>query len=256
MKLILLPWSSLQTHFGSHGAAVAEIHRRADQFQRPSARGGGDVEGDGVSRIPHGDSNGVYCNQRRNLMLRVFTVFILLHCAGYPSFSAAQSVGERLRVTTPDARYDGYLSAHDSTSFRLIQRDGNHLWIRHGEIVLLERHMGSRSYRKAGFLVGGGIGVAAGIALSQIADNSCERGTASDHSCDGKPWIDGRLAASIGGSTLAISGYMVGALIRSDIWQQTTFPTSGKLQFYPTLEVQFADQSACKVGIGLAVSFY
>ena len=209
-----------------------------------------------MSRIPNGDPYGVCFNQRCHLLLRIITVLILLLSVGYPSYTAAQSVGERLRVTTPDARYDGYLSAHDSTSFSLIQRDGDHLRIRHGEVVLLERHMGSRSYRTVGFLVGGGIGVAAGIALSQIADNSCERGTASDHSCDGKPWIDGRLAASIGGSSLAITGYIVGALIRSDIWQQTTFPTSGNLQFYPTLEVQFADQSACKVGIGLAVSFY
>lgn len=183
------------------------------------------------------------------------TVFVLLLSAGYPSFTAAQSVGDRLRVTTPDARYDGYLSAHDSTSFSLIQRDGDLLRIPHGEIEFLERHMGSRSYRAVGFLVGGGIGVAAGVLLSQIADNSCAQGMVSDDSCDVKPWIDGKLAASIGGSSLAITGYMVGALIRRDVWQQTSVPTSGSLQFYPTMEVQFADQSACKIGIGLAVSF-
>lgn len=183
------------------------------------------------------------------------TVFILLLSVGYPSFTEAQSVGDRLRVTTPDARYDGYLSAHDSTSYSLIQRDGHHLRIRHGEIELLERHVGTRSYRTVGFLVGGGIGVAAGVVLSQIADNSCDQGTVSDDTCEGKPWVDGRLAASIGGSSLAITGYMVGALIRRDVWKQTSVPTSGSLQFYPTIEVQFADQSACKVGIGLAVSF-
>lgn len=183
------------------------------------------------------------------------TVLILLLSAGYPSFTAAQSVGERLRVTTPDARYVGYLSAHDSSSFSLIQRDGSPLRIRHGEIELLERHVGSRSYRTVGFLVGGGIGVAAGIALSQFADNSCERGTVSDDSCDGNHWIDERLAASIGGSSLAVTGYLVGVLIRKDIWQQTTFPISGSLRFYPTFDVHMADQSACKVGIGLAVSF-
>lgn len=189
-------------------------------------------------------------------MLRGIAVFILLLSVGYPSFTAAQSVGERLRVTTPDARYDGYLSAHDSTSLNLIQRDGNHLRIRHSEIIMLERHMGSRSYRKAGFLVGGGIGVAAGIVLSQITDNSCEQGTVSGDSCDQNAWVDKRLVASIWGSTLAISGYMVGALIRRDIWQQTTVPTSGRLQIYPTLEVHMADQQARKVCIGLAVSFY
>ncbi len=208
-----------------------------------------------MRRIPIGDPCGVDCKKRRNLGLRVFTVLILLLSAGYPSFTAAQSVGERLRVTTPDARYDGYLSAHDSTSFSLVQRDGDHLRIRHGEITSLERHMGSKSYRKEGFLVGGGIGIAAGIVLSQITDESCGQGMVSDDSCDGNPWIDGRLAASIGGSTLAISGYLVGALIRKDIWQKATAPTSGHLQFYPTLEVHIADQTACKVGIGLALSF-
>ncbi|MYB60464.1 MAG: hypothetical protein F4X69_03680 [Gemmatimonadetes bacterium] len=182
------------------------------------------------------------------------TVFILLLSVGYPSFTEAQSVGDRLRVTTPDARYDGYLSAHDSTSFGLIQRDGYYLRIRHAEIELLERHVGSRSYRAAGFFVGGGIGVAAGIVLSQIADDSCEQGTASADTCDGSPWIDGRLAASIGGSSLAITGYLVGALIRRDVWQQTSVPTFGSLRFYPTYDVHMADQSAW-VGIGLAVSF-
>ena len=188
-------------------------------------------------------------------MLRGIAVFILLLSVGHPSFTAAQSVGERLRVTTPDARYDGYLSAHDSTSFSLIQRDGNQLRIRPGEIVLLERHTGSRSYRTVGFLVGGGIGLAAGIALSQITDNSCERGMLPDDSCDGNPWIDGRLAASIGGSSLAITGYMIGALIRRDIWQQTSIPTFGRLHFYPKLDVEFTEHSERKVSIGLAVSF-
>ena len=182
------------------------------------------------------------------------TVFVLLLSVGYPSFIEAQSVGDRLRVTTPDARYDGYLSAQDSTGFSLSQRDGHHLRIPHGEIELLERHVGSKSYRTVGFLVGGAIGVAAGIALSQIADNSCAQGMVSDDSCDGKPWIDGRLAASIGGSSLAITGYLVGALIRRDVWQQTTFITSGNLQLYPMYKIHFADQSAC-VGIGLAMSF-
>ena len=183
-----------------------------------------------------------------------YTVFVLLLSVGYPSYTAAQSVGERLRVTMADARYDGYLSAHDSTSFSLIQRDGVLLRIPLGEIDLLERHMGSRSYRLVGFLVGGGIGVAAGIALSQIADNSCAQGMVSDDSCDGKPWIDGKLAASIGGSSLAITGYMVGALIRRDVWQQTSLPIVGSLQLYPMFEVHSADQSAW-VGIGLAMSF-
>lgn len=163
-------------------------------------------------------------------------------------------MGDRLRVTTPYARYDGYLSAHDSTGFSLSQRDGHHLRIRHGEIELLERHVGTQSYRAVGFLVGGGIGIAAGIVLSQIADNSCDQGTVSDDSCEGKPWIDGKLAASIGGSSLAITGYMVGVLIRRNVWQQTSVPTVGSLQFYPTIEVQFAYQSAW-VGIGLAMSF-
>ncbi|MYA76408.1 MAG: hypothetical protein F4014_13220 [Gemmatimonadetes bacterium] len=181
-------------------------------------------------------------------------MLIFLLSIGYPSFTAAQSVGERLRVTTPDARYDGYLSAHDSTSYSLIQRDGNPLRIRHSDVVMLERHAGSRSYRAVGFLVGGGIGVAAGIALSQIADNSCAQGMVSDDSCDGKPWIDGKLAASIGGSSLAITGYMVGTLIRRDVWQKTTFTTSGNLQLYPMYKIYFADQSAW-VGIGLAMSF-
>ena len=82
------------------------------------------------------------------------------------------------------------------------------------------------------------------------------QGTVSDDSCDGKPWIDGKLAASIGGSSLAITGYMVGALIRRDVWQQTAFINSPEIfNFTLCIEIHFADQSACKVGIGLAMSF-
>ena len=169
--------------------------------------------------------------------------------------STAQIVGDRLRVTTTEGRFDGYVTAIDSTGIDLdLRNDGSHL-VPHADIVLLERFMRTRSYKKEGLLIGAGVGVSAGCIPGLIVDGSCEQGVKSDGLCDVNGWADGRLAASIWGTGLGLSGFIIGALIRKDEWQQIATPTLGNLRFYPSIDVRFNNHTACDVRVGFAVKF-
>lgn len=182
------------------------------------------------------------------------TSYVLLILIVQP-ISMAQSVGDRLRVTTPEARFDGYVTAIDSTGIDLdIRNDGSQL-VPHADVVLLERFLRTRSYRKEGLLIGAGMGVTAGIVAGLIVDGTCEKGVATDGACDENDWADGRMAAAIWGTGLGLTGFIVGALIRGEEWQQITTPTFGGLRYYPSINIHFTEHSAYNVRIGLAVKF-
>ena len=188
-------------------------------------------------------------------MLRLYrTVFVLL-TVFIQSIAMAQSLGDRLRVTTTDARYDGYVMAIDSTGVDLNLRNGGSRLVPHDDVVLLERHMRTRSYKKEGLLIGAGIGVSAGLVAGLIVDGSCEPGSTTDDSCDENSWADGRLAATIWGSGLGLSGFIVGAVIRRDEWQQIAIQSLGSFRIYPVFDIRFTEHSACNVHIGFAVDF-
>ena len=182
------------------------------------------------------------------------TSFALLIVIIQP-IAMSQSAGDRLRITTTDTRFDGFATAIDSTGFNLKLRNGSSRLVPHADVVLLERHMRTRSYRKEGLLIGAGVGVAAGIIAGLIVDGSCTNGSLVVESCDEKRWADGRLAATIWGSGLGLSGYVIGAVIRSDEWQPITTTALGSLRFYPTFEIRFMEHSASNLRIGLAVDF-
>ena len=185
----------------------------------------------------------------------IYRVLFGLLILTIPPIAMAQIVGDRLRVTTTDARFDGYVTAIDSTGIDLdLRNDGSHL-VPHADIVLLERYMRTRSYKKEGLLIGAGVGVSAGIIAGLIVDESCEQGVESDGLCDENGWADGRLAASIWGTGLGLGGFIIGALIRKDEWQQIATPTLGNLRFYPSIDIRFNNQAACDVRIGFAVKF-
>lgn len=182
------------------------------------------------------------------------TLFVLLILTIQP-ISMAQVVGDRLRVTTTEARFDGYVTEVDSTGIDLdLRNDGSRL-VPHADIVLLERFMRTQSYKKEGLLIGAGMGVAAGIVAGLISDGTCEQGVNADDSCDENDWADGRLAASIWGTGLGLSGFIIGALIKKDEWQQITTPILGSLQIYPSFNIRFSEHSACDVHISLALEF-
>ena len=188
-------------------------------------------------------------------MMNIYrTLFFLLILIVQP-ISMAQSVGDRLRVSTDEARFDGYVTAIDSNGIDLdLRNDGSHL-VPHAEVVMLERYMWTRSYKKEGLLIGAGLGVSAGMVAGLIVDGTCEQGAETDVSCDENDWADGRLAASIWGAGLGLSGFIIGALIKKDEWQQIAIPILGSLQIYPSFNIRYSEHSACGVHIGLVLVF-
>lgn len=188
------------------------------------------------------------------MLLICRTSFVLLILIIQP-ISMAQIVGDRLRVTTTEARFDGYVTAIDSTGIDLDLRNNGTRLVPHADIVLLERFMRTQSYKKEGLLIGAGLGVTAGMVAGLIVDGDCVQGAETGDSCDDNGWADGRLAASIWGTGLGLSGYIIGALIKKDEWQQITNPTFGSFRFYPSLNIRFTEDLACNVHIGLALEF-
>ena len=185
------------------------------------------------------------------------TSFALLIVIIQP-IAMSQSVGDRLRVTTTEARFDGFVTAIDSTGFDFNLRNGGSRLVPHTDVVLLERYMRTRSYRKEGLLIGAGVGVAAGIVAGLIVDGSCENGSLIDESCDENGWADGRLAASIWGTGLGLSGFIIGAVIRRDEWQQITTSNTWKSSILPYVRNPFyrafSLQCSYRFSCGLLVS--
>lgn len=188
-------------------------------------------------------------------MTHIYRTSFVLLMLGIQPISMAQSVGERLRVTTTEARFDGYVTAIDSNGIDLDLRNDGSLLLPHADVVLLERYMRTRSYKKEGLLIGAGLGVSAGLIAGFIVDGPCEQGAETDDSCDENGWADGRLAATIWGTGLGLSGFVVGALIRKDEWQRIPTPTFGSFRFYPSLNIRFSEHMAYNVHIGLVVEF-
>ena len=74
----------------------------------------------------------------------LFRLCMLLVLSVVSSIAVAQSLGERVRVTTspPDARFDGYVQESPSDSLQLRLTNSNLLSVPRVDIVLLERYMG------------------------------------------------------------------------------------------------------------------
>ena len=194
-------------------------------------------------------------NRGYNPLLKSIAAFLVIMQVVLPSISAAQSVGDRLRVTTPDARFDGYVTVIDSTGISLNLRKGGNLLIPHSDVVLTERHLRTRSFRKEGFLIGSGTGAVLGIVAGLVVDGGCENGQNLDGSCDTPEGKNGMLAATIWGSVLGISGYIAGALVKKDLWHPVSQSSPEHLSLYPYLDIGLSRQSSYDIGVGLSVAF-
>ena len=177
------------------------------------------------------------------------------------SASMAQSTGDRVRITTSsDARFDGIVSDKSSDSFSLRLDDGSPFMVPHGDIVFLERFVGKRTYKKRGFLIGFGVGAAAGIVAGIALEESCDASASVGNvtittDCGGFGLAAGVLAGGVWGGGLGLTGLLIGAVVKTDQWQEITRPSVGNLQLSPMLDVWYSAHSGQNVRIGLSTRF-
>lgn len=192
------------------------------------------------------------------IRLCLLTTVIMVSAA-----SMAQSMGDRVRVTTAsDARFDGIVAESASDSFSLRLNDGSPLMVPHGDIVMLERYVGKRSYKKRGFLIGFGLGAAAGIAVGMAVDETCDvSGSVGDvefnvdGGCDSFGLAAGILAGTVYGGGLGLTGLVIGALVKTDQWQEIPKPSVGNLQLSPMFDVWYSEHSGQNIRVGLSARF-
>ena len=85
-----------------------------------------------------------------------------------------QRVGERLRVTLDGEKMTGTVSATSQNGFDLRPWGGKSCSVMHSEIDLLERSLGTQTYKKRGFTIGFGAGTLGGLFLSfLVVDTPC-----------------------------------------------------------------------------------
>ena len=165
--------------------------------------------------------------------------------------SMAQSMGDRVRVTTSsDARFDGIVVESDSDSFSLRFSDGSPLMVPHGDIVMLERYVGKRTYKKRGFLIGFGVGAVAGI-LAGVA----LEGTGELYGSRGRGLATGIIGISMFGGGLGLTGLVIGTLVKTDQWQEIPRPSVGNLRLSPMFDVWYSEHSSQNVRVGLSTRF-
>ena len=176
-------------------------------------------------------------------LVRLSCLLVLL----YTSVATAQGMGERLRVTTLSAQFDGLLSNKNTDGIELTLDNGSPLSVSHQTIVKLERYAGKRTYKKRGFLIGFGLGAVAGAAA----------GLASSSSFDLMPIgpVTALFTAAVLGSGLGLVGLVAGAAIETDQWKEIPKSSWGKLQFTPTLDVWYSEHSGKSIRVGLSAEF-
>ena len=129
----------------------------------------------------------------------------------------------RVRVTTtssPDMALVGSLEAWDGRALELRYPDTMGQTIPLPEVVRIEVSRGMRGNATTGVLVGGGLGVALGIASSIVI------GTSS-----GDSWIAPSFGSYVGitavfGLTGAGLGAIIGALIKTEEWEDVPLPAT------------------------------
>ncbi|MXX72577.1 MAG: hypothetical protein F4205_16885 [Gemmatimonadetes bacterium] len=137
---------------------------------------------------------------------------------------SAQSIGDRIRVTTPGATTVGEVTIVDDHGFRI--REGEiHRSFTYREIARLERSTGRKSRWKTGLLYGGGAGVGAGVLYGALVSGACDAltlGGASQECAETGAEV-AVVAGLVWGAAGGLLGTGVGALVRRELWTDIPF---------------------------------
>ncbi len=169
--------------------------------------------------------------------LQRFTILVsavALTVMSFPAPLYGQRVGERLRVTLDGETMTGTVSATSQSGFDLRLWGGKFRSVMHSEIELLERSLGTQTYKKRGFLIGFGAGpILAGIVAIASANNPCLHG-----GCKSITAAEAISGITVLSTYLGLTGLVIGAIVRSEEW--VTIPTSfmrGASRIKPAIDV-------------------
>ncbi|MDE2847554.1 MAG: hypothetical protein OXO51_12655 [Gemmatimonadota bacterium] len=191
----------------------------------------------------------------------------LFFCIWLGGFSAAtplplfgQDIGDLLRVTLVEGSVSGTVVSVDRNGFELNLSGNGTSFVRFGDVLKLERSLGTRSYWKEGLVYGAGVGVAAGILYGALTHEACEVVTlgTGDEFCDEFGLKTAMLAAAAWGGGLGLGGLIVGTLIRRQEWAavRITMPDSaGQLDLRPWIDVSWRGNEKPMVFAGASFTF-
>ena len=157
----------------------------------------------------------------------------------FPAPLFGQSVGERVRVTPVASEpIIGILAAKNEGGIEILSATSmSRIHIKFDQIRQIERSLGTRTYKKRGFLIGaipGGIfGGLVGIGLA---------GWCPDLSCS-EPSVGKQLAAMVVGSIFfgvpfGLAGLAIGSMVKGEKWKTIPTPSmSGRLRISPVIDV-------------------
>ena len=174
-------------------------------------------------------------------VLFVATIPILTGCGGNPAPTVAPEPGARVRVTAPDVdgrRYDGTLVGLPTDTIVV-----DTLRVALASVTRLDMHWGRKSNWDKGLLYGGaGVGaVGLGLGIAWWAD--C--GDSGGEWCPDEGW-HALILAPIGFLAGGIVGAGVGALIRSDKWEEVPLDR---------LRVSVVPQGNGRFGLAASIAF-
>ena len=146
---------------------------------------------------------------------------------------SAQSIGDRIRVTTPGLTAVGEVTVVDDQGFQMLHR-GTLQSFSYRAIARLERSAGRQSQWKTGLLYGGGAGVGAGLLYGALVSGACDTLTlgGATQECAEVGAEVALLAALTWGAGGGLLGAGVGALVRRESWADIPFARTD-LSFRP-----------------------
>ncbi len=189
-----------------------------------------------------------------------FCIWLGGFSAGTPLPLFGQDIGDLLRVTLMEGSVSGTVVSVDRNGFELNRSGNGTSFVRFGDVLKLERSLGTRSYWKEGLVYGAGVGVAGGILYGALTHEACEVVTlgTGDEFCDELSFKTATLTAAAFGGGLGLCGLVVGSLIRRQEWAsiRITMPNSaGQFDLSPWFDVSRRGNEKPMVFAGASFTF-
>ena len=167
----------------------------------------------------------------------ILSSVVTLTVMSSPVSLLAQSVGDRVRVTTDDDKMTGTINSVNDNGFLLYRPGAGRLAMKFSDINLLERRIKSGSYWKSGGILGFAIGGTAGAFLGWAAAN-IDFSLINSSPTDSEERNSIIAGIFIVGVSCGLLGSGIGALIKRHKWETIPIPPMrGRLRISPMFDV-------------------